>query len=56
VILGACTRWFNDFVLLVGWTVGIVVGTAMASAMKLTPTYPVQLAGYTFPAIPRSLP
>jgi solute:Na+ symporter, SSS family len=56
VILGAYTRWFNDLALLVGWTVGIVVGTAMAAAVKLTPTYPLQLAGYTFPAIPRSIP
>jgi solute:Na+ symporter, SSS family len=28
---------------------GIVVGTAMAAAVNLTPTYPLQFAGYTFP-------
>lgn len=49
VILGAYTRWFNDWALLVGWAAGIVVGTAMAAAVNLTPTYPLQLAGYTFP-------
>src|SRR5262245_2483958 len=49
VILGAYTRWFNDWALLVGWVVGIVVGTAMAAAVNLTPTYPLQIAGYTFP-------
>ena len=35
--------------LLVGWATGIIVGTAMAAAVNLTPTYPLQLAGYTFP-------
>jgi solute:Na+ symporter, SSS family len=49
VILGAYTRWFNDWALLVGWAVGIIVGTAMAAAANLTPTYPLQIAGYTFP-------
>jgi solute:Na+ symporter, SSS family len=49
VILGAYTRWFNDWALLVGWAVGIVFGTAMAAAANLTPTYPLQFAGYTFP-------
>jgi SSS family solute:Na+ symporter len=49
VILGAYTRWFNDWALLVGWAVGIIVGTAMAAAVNLTPTYPLQIAGYTFP-------
>jgi hypothetical protein len=48
MILGACTRWFNDQALLVGWTVGIVVGTAMAAAVN--PTYPLQFAGFTFPS------
>jgi SSS family solute:Na+ symporter len=49
VILGAYTRWFNDWALLVGWAIGIVFGTAMAAAANLTPTYPLQFAGYTFP-------
>jgi SSS family solute:Na+ symporter len=49
VILGAYTRWFNDWALLVGWALGIVVGTAMAAAVNLTPTYPLQFAGFTFP-------
>jgi SSS family solute:Na+ symporter len=49
VILGAYTRWFNDWALLVGWAVGIAVGTAMAIAVNLTPTYPLQIAGFTFP-------
>src|SRR6202521_4952068 len=49
VILGAYTRWFNDWALLVGWAAGIIAGTGMAATVNLTPTYPLQLAGYTFP-------
>jgi solute:Na+ symporter, SSS family len=49
VVLGAYTRWFNDWALLVGWAAGIIVGTGMAAAVNLTPTFPLQLAGYTFP-------
>ncbi len=49
VMLGAYTRWFNDWALLLGWAVGIIVGTAMAVAMNLTPTYPLVLAGYALP-------
>jgi SSS family solute:Na+ symporter len=49
VILGAYTRWFNDWALLVGWAAGIAVGTGMAAAVNLTPTYQLRLAGYTFP-------
>jgi solute:Na+ symporter, SSS family len=52
VILGAYTRWFNDWALLVGWAVGIALGTGMAAAANLTPTFPLQLAGYTFPGYP----
>ncbi len=50
VMLGAYTRWFNDWALVVGWAVGIVAGTAMAAATNLTPTYPLHVAGFTFPA------
>jgi len=49
VMLGAYTRWFNAWALLVGWAVGTVAGTAMAVAVNLTPTYPLSLAGYSFP-------
>jgi SSS family solute:Na+ symporter len=49
VMLGVYTRWFNDWALLIGWAVGIITGTAMAIAVNLTPTYPLALAGYTFP-------
>jgi SSS family solute:Na+ symporter len=49
VMLGVYTRWFNDWALLVGWAAGIVAGTLMAIATNLTPTYPLAIAGYTFP-------
>jgi SSS family solute:Na+ symporter len=49
VMLGAYTRWFNPWALLVGWAAGIFAGTAMAVASKLTPSYPLVLGGHTFP-------
>ena len=49
VMLGAFTRWFNSWALLIGWLAGTALGTAMAVATNLTPTYPLALAGYTFP-------
>src|SRR5258708_6848660 len=52
VILGAYTRWFNDWALLVGWAAGIIVGTGMAAAVNLTPPYPLQPARHTLPANP----
>ena len=48
-MFGAFTRWFNAWALLVGWAVGIGIGTAMAVASNLTPTYPLVVAGFTFP-------
>src|SRR5271170_8000906 len=49
VMLGAYTRWFNSWALLVGWAAGTVAGTAMAVATKLTPTFPLSFMGHTFP-------
>jgi SSS family solute:Na+ symporter len=49
VMLGAYTRWFNDWALLLGWAAGTFAGTAMAIASKLTPTFALTLGGYTFP-------
>jgi SSS family solute:Na+ symporter len=49
VMLGAYTRWFNDWALLVGWAVGTCAGTALAVASNLAPTYTLAFAGYTFP-------
>jgi solute:Na+ symporter, SSS family len=49
VMLGAFTRWFNGWALLIGWAAGMVAGTAMAVAVNLTVTYPLAFGGYTFP-------
>jgi solute:Na+ symporter, SSS family len=49
VLLGAYTRWFNDWALLIGWAAGTFAGTAMAIHTNLTPTFPLPFAGYTFP-------
>jgi solute:Na+ symporter, SSS family len=48
VLLGAYTRWFNDWALFVGWLVGIGVGTGMFVAVN-SPNYPLALGGFTFP-------
>jgi SSS family solute:Na+ symporter len=49
VLLGAYTRWFNAWALLLGWAVGTVAATWMAVAANLTPTWPLSLGGFTFP-------
>jgi solute:Na+ symporter, SSS family len=49
VMLGAYTRWFNSWALLVGWAVGTFAGTSMAIATKLTNTYPLHIGSHTFP-------
>jgi solute:Na+ symporter, SSS family len=49
VMLGAYTRWFNDWALLIGWAAGIVAGTWMAIEAGLKPTYPIELGGWSFP-------
>jgi len=48
VMLGVYTRWFNDWALLVGWAVGLAVGTAMFVAVN-SPNYPLSIGGYIFP-------
>jgi SSS family solute:Na+ symporter len=49
VMLGAYTRWFNDWALLVGWAAGTVAGTAMAYSVNFASSFPLALAGWTFP-------
>jgi SSS family solute:Na+ symporter len=49
VMLGAYTRWFNPWALLIGWAVGTFAGTAMAVHVGLKPTFPLEFAGYAFP-------
>jgi solute:Na+ symporter, SSS family len=50
VMLGAFTRWPNDWALLVGWLVGMTSGTLMTIAAHLSPAYPLHLGGFVFPA------
>lgn len=49
VMLGAYTRWFNDWALLVGWAAGTAAGTWMAVASNLTPTFALHVGSYAFP-------
>ena len=49
VMLGVYTRWFDPWALVIGWAVGIVAGTWMFIAAKLTPNYPLAIAGFNFP-------
>jgi SSS family solute:Na+ symporter len=49
VMLGAYTRWFNSWALLVGWAVGTFAGTWMAISVKLTNTFPLHVGDHTFP-------
>ena len=49
VLIGAYTRWFNSWALLVGWAVGTYAGTAMAYSINLTNTFPLKIGDWTFP-------
>jgi solute:Na+ symporter, SSS family len=49
VMLGAYTRWFNPWALLLGWAAGTLAGTIMTVHVGLKPTFPLELAGYTLP-------
>jgi SSS family solute:Na+ symporter len=49
VMLGAYTRWFNDWALLIGWAAGTAAGTGLAVAMQLKGTYPLIIGGFTIP-------
>jgi SSS family solute:Na+ symporter len=49
VMLGAYTRWFNSWALLVGWAVGTIAGTWMAYAVHLANTYTLHIGDHTFP-------
>jgi solute:Na+ symporter, SSS family len=49
LVIGAYTRWFNDWALLVGWAIGTYAGTVMAISQELKPTYPLKLGDWTLP-------
>lgn len=47
VVVGLYSRWFHRSALLVGWAVGMIVGTAMAVSQNFASVYPLQLGGAT---------
>ena len=49
VILGAYTRWFDSWALVVGWAVGTLVGTWMAVAVNFASVYPLTIGGFGLP-------
>ncbi len=49
VILGLYTRLFNGWALLIGWAVGLVMGTSMAASVNFAPVYPLHILGTTVP-------
>ena len=49
VILGAYTRWFDGWALVVGWAVGIALGTWMAVAVNFAAVYPLTIGGFGLP-------
>jgi len=49
VLLGAYTRWFDEWALLVGWAFGTVTGTYMAVSVNFAAAYPLRIFGYAIP-------
>ena len=49
VMLGLFTRIFNGWALLIGWAVGIAMGTWMAASVNFTAIYPLHLLGMVVP-------
>ena len=51
IVLGLYTRWLHRYALVLGWIVGMTVGTAMAASTSFKSViYPLRIAGYTIPA------
>jgi solute:Na+ symporter, SSS family len=49
VMLGLYTRMFNGWALLIGWAVGLLLGTWMAAEVNFAPVFPLHLFGTTVP-------
>ena len=49
VMLGLYTRWFHRSALLIGWLVGMVIGTVMAASQGFVSIFPLQLGGLVLP-------
>ncbi len=53
VLVGLYTRWFNSWALLIGWAVGIGIGTTIVAQAKFTTApYAVSILGLSIPAYP----
>jgi SSS family solute:Na+ symporter len=50
IIFGLYTRWLDPKALLVGWAVGMVLGTYMGASIGFRPIYPLEILGMTVPA------
>jgi solute:Na+ symporter, SSS family len=50
IVFGLYGRWFHDRALLIGWLVGMIVGTAMAVSQQFSSVYPLQIGGSTLTA------
>ena len=49
VIRGRYTRLFNSWALLIGWAVGVVLGSWVAASVNFAPVYPLHILGPTVP-------
>ncbi|MET1029200.1 MAG: sodium:solute symporter [Dongiaceae bacterium] len=50
ILLGLYTRWFNSWALLIGWAVGLILGTWMEASLGFKgAVYPFHLFGFTVP-------
>jgi SSS family solute:Na+ symporter len=49
IVIGLYTRWLHRWALLIGWAVGMLLGTAMAVSVNFGSTFPLQLFGASIP-------
>ena len=49
VLLSLYTRMFNGWALLIGWAVGLALGTWMAASVGFAPIYPLHILGVVVP-------
>lgn len=50
IVIGLYTRWLHRWALLLGWAVGMVIGTLMAVALQFnSAVYPLQIGGAVIP-------
>jgi len=49
VVIGLYTRWMHRWALLIGWAVGMIVGTTMAASVNFASVFPLPLGAGTLP-------